>query len=130
MSSPRHDLSRFTELVTSLDDQVQEVSCLKIDSELMQTFDANTSGSSPNIFLNLLRQWFVHRLEVDRGLPEENQQRLEIDIELETIQKRVPTSESFSALLLVLFPEVRMLTVGLLSPRIGSAQHPFLNGLP
>jgi hypothetical protein len=82
MSSPRHDLSRFTELVTSLDDQVQEVSCLKIDSELMQTFDANTSGSSPNIFLNLLRQWFVHRLEVDRGLPEENQQRLEIDIEL------------------------------------------------
>jgi transposase-like protein len=49
--------------------------------------------------------------------------------QLETIQKRVPTSESFSALLLVLFPEVRMLTVGLLSPRIGSAQHPFLNGL-
>src|SRR6266567_3420740 len=38
--------------------------------------------SLPNIFLNLLRQCLVHRLKVDRGLPEENQQRLEIDIEL------------------------------------------------
>ena len=41
-----------------------------------------TASSSPDVFLNLLGQWFVHRLEIDGGLAKENQQCLEIDIEL------------------------------------------------
>jgi hypothetical protein len=49
-------------------------------------------SSLPNIFLNLLRQCFVHRLKVDRGFPEENQQRLEIDIELKFNWHRIAAS--------------------------------------
>src|SRR5437870_11372248 len=48
-------------------------------------FDVDNSytRSSPNIFLKVLRQCLVHRLKVDRRLSQKNQQRLEIDIQLE-----------------------------------------------
>lgn len=35
----------------------------------------------PDIVLKRLRQWFVHRLEIDGCLAKENEQCLEIDIE-------------------------------------------------
>ncbi len=63
------------------------------------------TDSSPNIFLNVLRQCFVHRLEVDCGLPEENQQRLEIDIELEFNWHR--KAASINRLLQILIRESR-----------------------
>jgi len=40
-------------------------------------------GFSTDVFRYVPRQCFVHGLEVDGGLAEENQQRLEIDVELE-----------------------------------------------
>src|SRR5437764_3606515 len=80
---------------------VRHLTCLR-------SFCVEHSGQLPeatlsNILLKKRRQWFVHRPEVDRRLPQEDQHCLQIDIELKFHCHS--TAATINRLLPILIPE-------------------------